>query len=74
MLKDQVSDFINMFRLLLLLKFIIVKESDINIILHIISGFSVRENLVKIQIVSKPVIILSYFSKFYESFYRYLWI
>ena len=63
-----------MFRLLLLLKFIIVKESDINIILHIISGFSVRENLVKIQIVSKPVIILSYFSKFYESFYRYLWI
>ena len=74
MLKDQVSDVINMFRLLLLLKFIIVKESDINIILHIISGFSVRENLVKIQIVSKPVIILSYFSKFYESFYRYLWI
>lgn len=63
-----------MFRLLLLLKFIIVKESDINIILHIISGSSVRENLVKIQIVSKPVIILSYFSKFYESFYRYLWI
>lgn len=63
-----------MFRLLFLLKFIIVKESDINIILHIISGSSVRENLVKIQIVSKPVIILSYFSKFYESFYRYLWI
>ena len=63
-----------MFRLLLLLKFIIVKESDINIILHIISGSTVRENLVKIQIVSKPVIILSYFSKFYESFYRYLWI
>ena len=62
-----------MFRLLLLLKFIIVKESDINIILHIISGSTVRENLVKIQIVSKPVIILSYFSKFYESFYRYLW-
>ena len=63
-----------MFRLLFLLKFIIVKESDISIILHIISGSSVRENLVKIQIVSKPVIILSYFSKFYESFYRYLWI
>ena len=63
-----------MFRLILLLKFIIVKESDINIILRIISGSSVRENLVKIQIVSKPVIILSYFSKFYESFYRYLWI
>ena len=63
-----------MFRLLFLLKFIIVKESDINIILHIISGSSVRENLVKIQIVSKPVIILSYFSKFYESFYRHLWI
>ena len=63
-----------MFRLLFLLKFIIVKESDINIILHIISGSSVRENLVKIQIVSKPVIILSYFSKFYESFNRYLWI
>ena len=62
-----------MFRLLLLLKFIIVKESDLNIILHIISGSTVRENLVKIQIVSKPVIILSYFSKFYESFYRYLW-
>ena len=63
-----------MFRLLLLLKFIIVKESDLNIILHIISGSTIRENLVKIQIVSKPVIILSYFSKFYESFYRYLWI
>ena len=61
-----------MFRLLFLLKFIIVKESDINIILHIISGSSVRENLVKIQIVSKPVIILLYISKLYEIFYRYL--
>ena len=61
-----------MFRLLFLLKFIIVKESDINIILHIISGSSVRENLVKIQIVSKPVIILLYISKLYERFYRYL--
>ena len=37
-----------MFRLLLLLKFIIVKESYINIIIHIISGSSVSENLVKI--------------------------
>ena len=61
-----------MFRLLLLLKFIIVKESYINIMLHIISGSSVRENLVKIQIVSKPVIILLYISKLYERFYRYL--
>ena len=41
-----------MFRLLLLLKFIIVKESYINIIIHIISGSSVSENLVKIWIVS----------------------